>query len=344
MLWRPDVGDMHAAVRVVYSSLCSMQRLRSQVSNNFVSGTSSCNRFSKQRIHVHTTTGTARITSLCFDVSWRGLIVNAVVDRFFSSLRAGKVAAKSSLWSRYKAEILIPLCDGGEIDATECENILIELGKSEDDLRKDIESLQKRREWRSRIDAAKDAARTIEASEAKLEALDRAFNQQRQKYLAERSPIEQALHEASHLRSSAVSCDSDLFRTIQNPDLLERIASNREKLAELNRQIEPLREQLTRNVSDGFATIKHKIDSIESQMQSLQTNGGIKRYADALLEHVTGDTTSSEKRRKIASLREKLDGLHEQREAMETELSELRKALSVAQAEERALRDEAMQP
>ncbi len=270
--------------------------------------------------------------------------MNAVVDRFFSSLRAGKVAAKSSLWSRYKAEILIPLCDGGEIDATECENILIELGKSEDDLRKDIESLQKRREWRSRIDAAKDAARTIEASEAKLEALDRAFNQQRQKYLAERSPIEQALHEASHLRSSAVSCDSDLFRTIQNPDLLERIASNREKLAELNRQIEPLREQLTRNVSDGFATIKHKIDSIESQMQSLQTNGGIKRYADALLEHVTGDTTSSEKRRKIASLREKLDGLHEQREAMETELSELRKALSVAQAEERALRDEAMQP
>jgi DNA repair exonuclease SbcCD ATPase subunit len=321
-----------------------MQRLRSQVSNNFVSGTNIAKQADSDRFSVHTTTGTARITSVSFDVSWRGLIVNAVVDRFFSSLRAGKVAAKSSLWSRYKAEILEPLSSGLEIDATECENLLIELGKSEDDLRKDIETLQKRREWRQRLDAAKDAQATINASESQLQALDDAFAEQRRKYLAKRAPIESQLREASHLRTSAASCDSDLFRTIQNPDLLARMETNREKMAELNRQIEPLREQLTRNASDGIATLKYRIDSVEREIDSLQTSGGLKEIADNLLRYTTGDRSVSEKKRRVAELQERLEPLYSQRDELERRLAHLRDQLRIAENEQRQLRDEAMAP
>ncbi len=267
-----------------------------------------------------------------------------VVDSIFSKLKASRVASQASTWQQYDTEVVTPLADQKEIDAELCERFLKELGKVEDDLRNDLDVLRERRGVRQRSDAAKDASSKYHAMEATLATLDEEFNRHRQAYLAKRQPLEESLRDLHQTVLQGVGCDDQLARTIRNPDLIARVASNREKLAEIRLQITPLQEQLTRNVSDGFATIKHKIDSIESQMQSLQSNGGIKRYADALLEHVTGDTTSSDKRRKIAELKAKLEPLYSRRDGIQAELNDLRDQLRIAENEQRALREEAMVP
>ncbi len=267
-----------------------------------------------------------------------------VVDAVFSKLRQNKVAAKSSVWQTYKNEILLPLSDGIEIDAEQCENLLVELGKTESDLRNDLEVLSKRREWRQRLDAASGAASVINASESQLQALDEAFAEQRRKYLAKRQPIESQLRDASEKQMAAVSCDMDMKRTIQDVDLLARMETNRARLAELNQKIGPLVEQLGRNVSDGRQTIKFKIDSIENEIEQLTSNRSVKEIADNLLRYTTGDRSGSDKKRRVAELQERLEPLYSQRDELEKELASLRGQLRDAEQEQKTLMQEALVP
>jgi hypothetical protein len=272
-----------------------------------------------------------------------GVTMN-VVDAVFSKLRQNKVAAKSSVWQTYKNEILLPLSDGIEIDAEQCENLLVELGKTESDLRNDLEVLSKRREWRQRLDAASGAASVINASESQLQALDEAFAEQRRKYLAKRQPIESQLRDASEKQMAAVSCDMDMKRTIQDVDLLARMETNRARLAELNQKIGPLVEQLGRNVSDGRQTIKFKIDSIENEIEQLTSNRSVKEIADNLLRYTTGDRSGSDKKRRVAELQERLEPLYSQRDELEKELASLRGQLRDAEQEQKTLMQEALVP
>jgi chromosome segregation ATPase len=269
----------------------------------------------------------------------------SVVDSIFNKLKASRVASQASMWQQYDTEVVTPLADQKEIDAELCERFLKELGKVEFDLRSDLDVLNKRRGLRQKHDVGKEASSKLHAAEAKLEALDRAFNQQRQKYLAERSPLEESLRDLHQLVMQAQGCDNELFQSVRNPDLLQRISANREKLAEIRLQITPLQEQLTRNVHDGLATIRYRIAQFEDELDKLENNRStIKKIGDALLAHTTGDRSSFDRRNRIAELKARLEPLYSRRDEMQAELNNLRDQLRNAENEQRQLRDEALVP
>lgn len=259
-------------------------------------------------------------------------------------LRTKKAAEKLSEWQEYKAKVLLPLSEGKEVDIDAVEIFLQRMGKSEEELRADVENIQHRVSLRAQMLAATQHQKRLAEVEPEIERLDREFTRVREEYAAKINPLLSIRNELSS-RSSPQYFADELRRSIMDPSVIQALESNMAKRKEMRPRLEWLRTELSKNANEGLATIHFRITSIEVEIDSLEENqSGINGLADALMEHVTGRSISTRNRERIAELKQKLEPLQVTRKKYESELADLEQQLAKLLAEERALYEKAMEP
>lgn len=267
----------------------------------------------------------------------------SVLDSVLGRLRQKRKKAFASDWTRYKETVLLPIAKGQDVDIEICEQFIELLGIDEQKLKDDVSKLQKRLTAKAQLEQAKQNAVRQRSMEAEVERLNREFAKIREEYSAKITPL---ATESRLLASQASEMDFEntLRNSVMDPELIDAIEQNLEARKALYPRIGFLDRQLNRNADDNMPTLKWKIDSIEEDIAKLSGQGTMRAISDALLQHVTGDRSSIEKKERLVELREKLEPLYAQRLECETELAELRRQLSDLDAENKRLSLLALEP
>lgn len=259
-------------------------------------------------------------------------------------LRSKAKVKQASDWAEYRKQVLMPLAQGREVDIDEVDVFLQRLGKTEEDLRADVDKLQRRLTTQAQLEGSKRNATRLRVVEAEIAKLDAEFAKLRSEYAAKIGPLAQ---ERTLLSSSAdpLYHENSLRTSVMDPELISALEQNFEARKALYPRRDWLQKQLHRNADDGMPTVKWKIESIEDEIESLsKTEGPLKKIGDSLLEYATGDRSSIQKRERVAELKEKLGPLFAERDAYEKELFDIERQLAKLDQENKELLAKTLEP
>ena len=267
--------------------------------------------------------------------------VATILDR----LRRRKNDTVSDVWLEHKKTVLLPLAKNEEVDLDAVEQAMADLGWDEAALQKEVSVLQRRLATLEQMKTSESNSRRLQTIEREIEKLDREFAQVREQFTAKMTPL---LSQRNVLSSgpAVTVMENELRQTVQNPKLRAALAENVENRNAISPRISELREQLHRNASGGFATLRWRVDKCRDDIAKLSSSekGPVQQIADNLLKYVSNDRSDTEKQKQLAELRVQLERLEQQESRMAAELEELERQQAVLLDEERRLSRECLEP
>ncbi|MFN7876195.1 MAG: hypothetical protein ACK5PB_12810 [Pirellula sp.] len=266
--------------------------------------------------------------------------VATILDR----LRRKKNDSISDVWLEHKKTVLLPLARNEEVDLDAVEQAMADLGWDEAALQKEVSVLQRRLATVEQIKTAESNSRRLQTIEREIEKLDREFALVREQFTAKMTPL---LSQRNVLSSgpAVTVMETELRASVQSPRLRQALAENVENRKAISPRISELREQLHRNASGGFATIRWRVDKCLDDIAAIEKpKSTIGKIGDALLAYTTNDKTSVERNEKLVALRLQLERLQETESRMAAELDELERQQAVLLDEERRLHSLCLEP
>lgn len=235
--------------------------------------------------------------------------VLSFVERLKSGL--SKAKAETGRWDDYR-EIMQAVIDDRPVDPFECESILQAVGRSLDDLAKDAEVYSKRLESRSAIDAVGDAREQSRKVGDRMEQLTRERAEYLERVNNELRSLRERESSLSFVINAAVSAESDLRSSVQDPAVLHAMKQANNRVKELVAKEQRLIE---------LTTLSSSPDSIVGKLVSIRSK---------LKEWGSTPPNSGES---LEYIRRQIDGLEKQQAAWEARLQETEQELRAVRAE-----------
>lgn len=127
--------------------------------------------------------------------------------------------------SRHEAyrTLVAQLADGKEPDAEQVDELLVALGKSLDDLKADVERLEKRREWKAQIDQLPKLGDEQKRLRKQVSAADRELEAAESKHTEITTPLYARLDQIKQAMSAAEDARRRLWDTCADPAIVAEL-------------------------------------------------------------------------------------------------------------------------
>lgn len=119
--------------------------------------------------------------------------------------------------------LVAQLADGQEPDADNVDELLGALGKSLDDLKADVERLEKRRQWKAQIDQLPKLADEQQRLGRQVSAADRALEEAELKHTEVTAPLYGRLDQIKQAQSAAEDARRRLWDTCADPAIVAEL-------------------------------------------------------------------------------------------------------------------------
>jgi predicted nucleic acid-binding Zn-ribbon protein len=171
--------------------------------------------------------------------------------------------------------IVIQIADGREPDADHVDRVLRDTDKTLDDLRQEVEHLQRRRELRDRVDQVPVLAAERKEIEKQLEAANQALDDAEEKHTETTEPLITRLSEIRDATIGADAAKRELVGTCTDADLLDELNAVCAKLSTAHSDATKCRD-----------VVKHYRDQARGERDAAERAKSIWRGEDQVEEHL----------------------------------------------------------
>lgn len=227
---------------------------------------------------------------------------------FLGMKKRQRIDAKRSAWDQYR-DLLKAFVDGREVDVEEADAILADVGRTEAELQRDVETFQERLRARDELDAAIKAPAEVEDCERQLAELDQQIEDLRAKLQPKVDRLLAKRQEAQRRRERGQWAERALLTTVIDPAIKEVEADLKERLKELSER--------QRTLESNIADLRLGYYERELEYQRDRHSSDSDKVAEAQ-RHV------EIARRQVEPLRDQLSPIVAEADQIRSQLEELR--------------------
>jgi len=170
-------------------------------------------------------------------------------------------------WQRY-TQLLRALADDQDYDIDDAARLLAAVGKSDEDVRQDLATLNRRAEHRRQLDRAPAAAKRLREVERALAEHHAAFEAARQKFEQASQPLYAERDQLQQTLSTARVAERQLRSTVLDQSLAARKARLEEQQIELGKRLRDLERSLR---ASEFSSPAHALGKAQQAVEQLAT-------------------------------------------------------------------------
>jgi chromosome segregation ATPase len=154
------------------------------------------------------------------------------VATFFEKLMGLQQQKAQATIAGYR-ELVAGIATGEEPGSPEVERVLVNTGKSIDDLRRDVEAYQHRMALKAMVSSLPDLDRDFAEVQKQIAAADRELQEAERRHDDATAPLYGRMEDIKQARSEASRAQQELFDTCSDPDLERQLDRANDELARL---------------------------------------------------------------------------------------------------------------
>jgi hypothetical protein len=233
--------------------------------------------------------------------------IGALIERIIGKQRDRKASRSADFRS-----LVSQIADGQEPHADFVAQVLQDAGKSLDDLRKAVEMLEKRREWRKQVDRGPALAAERREIEQQMLAADEILDDAEQRHAETTNPLRTRHLQIGEELTEIDRIKRELANTCADEDLLAKVATIVTKRSDAHRQASEHRDA----ARTGRERANGQRDAAERAKQARSGHSQVDAYLDKAKEHDREEAEALSKAAKaektIAALEREETALREQ--------------------------------